>query len=204
MENYADLMFHEAVTDLQKEAGSFDRYQTLYPHRRIDALGDKELTFLKDRESMYIASVTADGWPYVQHRGGPRGFIKVTGANQIACADYSGNQQFITMGNVVHDKRVSLFFMDYMNGARLKIQGKGRLIKAADADPDLLAQLDDPDLPAERVLLIDVIGKDWNCPQYIPKLYPAAVVQQAVADKLGALQAENEQLKAEVAALRAG
>ena len=198
MENYADLMFHEAVAELQKQEGTYEKYKTFYPHRRQDQLSENDIAFLQDRESIYIASTTPDGWPYIQHRGGPRGFLKVMGENRIACADYRGNQQFITMGNLKGDDRVSVFCMDYMNRARLKIQGRATLVSREDADADLLALVDSAELPAERVLVIDIVAMDWNCPQYIPQLLPAEVVQGVVAQKLGALQAENEALKAEL------
>jgi len=198
MENFAELMFHDAVTELQKAEGSFERYQALYPHRRQDRLSDDDIAFIQDRESIYIASGTPDGWPYIQHRGGPRGFLKVVGENRIACADYRGNQQFITMGNLKGEDRVSVFCMDYLNRARLKIQGRATLVSREDADTELLALVDSAELPAERVLVIDIVAMDWNCPQYIPQLLPAEVVQGVVAQKLGALQAENEALKVEL------
>ena len=198
MENYADLMFHEAVAELQKQEGTYEKYKTFYPHRRQDQLSENDIAFLQDRESVYIASTTPDGWPYIQHRGGPRGFLKVMGENRIACADYRGNQQFITMGNLKGDDRVSVFCMDYMNRARLKIQGRATLVGRKDADPELLALVDSSELPVERVLVIDIVAMDWNCPKYIPQLLPSEVVQRVVAEKLGALQAENEALRAEL------
>ena len=202
MENYANLMFHSAVAELQRAEGSNEKYQKLYPHRRADALSENDIAFIQARESIYIASADPDGWPYIQHRGGPRGFLKVLGANRVACADYHGNQQFITMGNLAGDDRVSVFCMVYLNRARLKIQGRASLVKREDADPALLAQLDSEELPAERVLVIDIVAMDWNCPKYIPQLLPVDVVQKAVAENLGALKAENDALKAELAALK--
>lgn len=202
MENYAEMMFRDAVAELQREAGTYDKYQKFYPGRTQEKLSENEIAFLQDRESIYIASTTVDGWPYIQHRGGPRGFLKVIGETRIACADYRGNQQFITMGNLAHDDRVSVFCMDYMNRARLKLQGRATLMKSADADPQLWDQLHSPQLPAERALVIDIVAMDWNCPKYIPQMLSAEVVQKAVAEKLGALQAENDALRAELAGLK--
>lgn len=202
MENYADLMFHGAVAELQKAKGTYEKYKTFYQHRRQERLSEDDIAFLQDGESIYIASVTPDGWPYIQHRGGPRGFLKVVDENRIACADYRGNRQFITMGNLKGDNRVSVFCMDYLNRARLKIQGRAYLVGREDADAELLALVDSAELPAERVLVIDIVAMDWNCPQYIPQLLPAEVVQGLVAQKLGALQAENEALRAELAATK--
>jgi len=202
MQNYADMMFHETAARLQREEGSYERYQTMYPHRTLEKLGVNDIAFIEARESIYIASVNPDGWPYIQHRGGPRGFLKVIDDNRIACADYRGNKQFITMGNLAHDDRVSVFCMDYFNRARLKIQGRASLVKREDADPDLLAKVDSTELPAERVLVVDIVAMDWNCPKYIPQLIAVDQVQRAVGESLGALKAENDALKAELAALK--
>jgi predicted pyridoxine 5'-phosphate oxidase superfamily flavin-nucleotide-binding protein len=202
MENYADLMFDGAVADLQKADGTYEKYQTAYGHRTADALGPDETQFITARDSFYIASLTQDGWPYIQHRGGARGFVSVTGPTTLALADYRGNRQFITMGNLATDNRVSLFFMDYLNHARLKVQGKATLVKAEDADAALLATLDTTAAPAERVMVIEVIALDWNCPKYIPTLYSEDAIRQVIGPKMGALQAENEALRAELAALK--
>jgi predicted pyridoxine 5'-phosphate oxidase superfamily flavin-nucleotide-binding protein len=201
MENYADRMFQGAVGDLQKEEGTYEKYQTFYPHRTQDGLSGDDIAFIQARESFYIASVTADGWPYIQHRGGIAGFIKVLGPTQIACADYPGNKQFISMGNLQNSSKVSLFFMDYLNHARLKMQGTATLLTAKDAPSDILEAVTDSGPKAERVLIIDIIAMDWNCPKYIPTLYPEAVLQQVIGPQMGKLQAENATLKAQLAAL---
>ncbi|MBE1285944.1 MAG: pyridoxamine 5'-phosphate oxidase family protein [Rhodobacteraceae bacterium] len=202
MENYADLMFHDAVTELQKQDGSFDKYQAAYGHRTLEKLRPEEIGFLKSRESFYIASVTPEGWPYVQHRGGAQGFIKVVGPNRIACADYRGNRQFITMGNLTDNARVSLFFMDYMNKARMKVQGLASLVGLEDADPELRAQVVEPGTRAERLLVVDIVALDWNCPQYIPRLYSEDAIRQVVGGQMAALEAENAALKQELAQLK--
>lgn len=199
MENYADLMFTQAVQDLQEREGTRQKFETYYPHRTQEALSDDDIAFIKARDSFYMATVNSDGWPYIQHRGGARGFVHVAGPTTLACADYLGNKQFISMGNLQTDARVSLFFMDYMNHARLKVQGKATLIDAADADPDLLSKLDQRAAPAERVLQIDVVAMDWNCPKYIPTLYPEAALQQIIGPEINALRQENAALRAELA-----
>lgn len=201
MENYATLMFSEPVQALQDSAGSRERYETLYPHRTQDALSHNDIAFIKARDSFYMATVTPDGWPYMQHRGGARGFVHVAGPTRLAVADYSGNKQFISMGNLQADPRVSLFFMDYMNHARLKVQGKARLIAADEADPDLLAALDQSAAPAERVLDVEIVAMDWNCPKYIPTLYPEAALKEVIGPQIAALRDENAALRAEIARL---
>ena len=202
MENYADLMFRDGVAEFQRADGGYDKFQTFYVHRTQDALGPDDIAFIQARDSFYIASVNGEGWPYVQHRGGPRGFLKVIGPNRLACADYHGNRQFITMGNLQADAKVSLFFMDYLNHARLKVQGRATLVPIGEADPELVAQLGIGDLPAERVLEIEVVAMDWNCPKYIPTLYSEDALRQVVGPMVGKLQVENEALRAELAALK--
>lgn len=202
MENYADMMFQGAVADLQRDEGSYDKFQTFYVHRTQSELSDDDIAFITARDSFYISSLNAQGWPYIQHRGGAHGFVQVLGSTQIACADYVGNKQFITMGNLMADDRVSLFFMDYLNHARLKVQGRATLKSVADSDPDLVAQLDTGTAPAQRILTIDIISMDWNCPKYIPTLYPEHIIRDVIGQQMGALQAENELLRAELAKLR--
>lgn len=202
MENYARLMFTPAVQDLQSEAGSKDKFEAFYPHRTQDALSENDVAFIKARDSFYMATVNADGWPYIQHRGGAHGFVHVAGPTTLACADYVGNRQFISMGNLQTDPRVSLFFMDYMNHGRLKIQGKASLVPVADADPNLVSQLDQRAAPAERVLQIEILAMDWNCPKYIPTMFSEAAIQQVIGPELGKLRSENAALRAEVARLQ--
>ena len=202
MENYANLMFTEAVQELQSAAGSRDRFETFYPHRTQDALSENDVTFIKSRDSFYLATVNSEGWPYIQHRGGARGFVHVAGPTTLICADYSGNKQFISMGNLQSDPRVSLFFMDYLNHARLKVQGKATLIPVGDADPNVVAKLDQQAAPAERILQVEAVAMDWNCAKYIPTLYSEAAIQQVVGSEMGKLRSENEALRAEVARLQ--
>lgn len=202
MENYADLMFTEAVQDLQEANGTKRQYERTYPGRTQEALSANDVAFIKARDSFYIATVNSDGWPYIQHRGGAPGFVHVAGPTTLVCADYPGNKQFISMGNLKTDPRVSLFFMDYMNHARLKVQGNATLIDATQADPMLLEELDQRRAPAERVLKVEVVAMDWNCPKYIPTLYSGAAIQEVIGPKMAALQAENEELRAEIERLK--
>ena len=139
-----------------------------------DPLGPGEIQFIESRDSFYMATVNEDGWPYIQHRGGPKGFAKVTGPDEITFADYRGNRQLISTGNLTGNDRVSLFLMDYPNRERLKILGRAETLDARE-HPDIVKQVADPSLLkiTERVFRIRVLTFDWNCPKYITPRYTA-------------------------------
>jgi uncharacterized protein len=142
-----------------------------------------------------MASVSETGWPYIQHRGGPKGFVRVLEENTIGFADYRGNRQYVSVGNLVTNDRVSLFFMDYPNRTRLKLLGRAKLIDASDSA--VLERLDVPGYQAriERGFLISVEAFDWNCPQHITQRYALADVEQATA----ALRRRIAELETELA-----
>ena len=167
MENYAALMFTPRVAKLQETAGTRALYAQKYPARTRPGLGSDERAFLESRTSIYMASVSETGWPYVQHRGGPSGFLKVLDDQTLGFADYRGNRQFISNGNLAGDDRVSLFAMDYPQKARLKLQGHASMIPASD-DPALAKALATPgEGRVERLTTIRIVAFDWNCPQFI-------------------------------------
>ena len=148
-----------------------------------DPLGADEQAFIAERDSFYMATVTSDGWPYVQHRGGPAGFLKVLDPQTLGFADLKGNRQLLSTGNVAASDRVSLFLMDYPRRERLKLLGRARVLDARQ-NHDLADQLSPaPSLrgKVERLFLIDVISFDWNCPQHITPRYTEAEVEEAVA-----------------------
>jgi len=161
----------------------YGRAPKLPPAPEIDTLTVEETDFLAARDSFYMATVTEDGWPYVQHRGGPPGFLKVLGPNQLGFADFGGNRQILTTGNLAVSDRVALFLMDYPRKERLKLRGHARVLDARE-NPQLADQLTPtPELRGnvERLFLIDVIAFDWNCPKYITPRYTEAEVETAVA-----------------------
>ncbi len=146
-----------------------------------DALGPEEAAFLAARDSFYLGTVNADGWPYLQHRGGPAGFLRMVSPRTLAFADYGGNRQLLTAGNLADNPRVSLFLMDYPARERLKILGRARVVEARD-EPDLAARVSSSGAPpAERVVVVEVEGFDWNCPKFITPRFTAAEVEAAVA-----------------------
>ena len=204
MKNYADLLFINEVRELQDEVGTGDNYANLYPTRTKDSLDESEIEFISTRKSFYIASVSSTGWPYVQHRGGPEGFLKIIGNNLLGFADYSGNRQFITMGHSAQNDRVALFLMDYESRSRLKMMGHLKMQHAKDADPALLDSLTTPgEGKVDRVATIEVISIDWNCPKYIPQLIDIGKAKAYVYSQTQKLREENQALKIELEHLKA-
>jgi predicted pyridoxine 5'-phosphate oxidase superfamily flavin-nucleotide-binding protein len=151
----------------------YGRPQLIPPQPERDPLTPEETEFIARRDSFYMATVTSDGWPYLQHRGGPAGFLKVIDPQTLGFADFQGNRQLLSTGNLAAGDRVSLFLMDYPHRERLKILGHARVFDARDR-PDLVEQLaPTPDLRGkiERLFLINVVSFDWNCPKYITPRY---------------------------------
>jgi len=166
----------------------------------IDPLGEEEQEFIVRRDSFYMATVTSNGWPYMQHRGGPKGFLKVLDAETLGFADFKGNRQMLTTGNLTASDRVSLFLMDYPRKERLKILGHARVLDAKD-DKELADKLTpSPELreKVERLFLIKVVSYDWNCPQYITPRYTEEEVRGLVAklaERIKELEDEVKMLK---------
>jgi predicted pyridoxine 5'-phosphate oxidase superfamily flavin-nucleotide-binding protein len=147
-----------------------------------DPLTDEERLFIEARDSFYMATVSEGGWPYLQHRGGAPGFLRVLGPDRLAFADYPGNRQLLSTGNLMANDRVALFLMDYPNRERLKILGHAQVLEAR-LHPELAAQFAGPGArrSVERIFVIDVLSFDWNCPQYITPRYTAAEWEAAGA-----------------------
>lgn len=201
MENYADLMFTPTVAAEQETAGTRALYAEKYTARTKPGLNDDDRAFLESRTSIYMASVSETGWPYVQHRGGPIGFLKVLDDETIGFADYRGNRQFISKGNLAHDDRVSLFAMDYPQKARLKLQGHASMIAAED-DPALAEKLATQGAGrVERLTTIRVVAMDWNCPQFITPRYSQDEVTALVAPHLAERDRKIEDLTQRLQAL---
>ena len=177
---FLDLAFTPKVLAAQEHY--FGRSQAVPPAPHDDALGEEELTFIETSDSFYLSSVTDSGWPYVQHRGGPAGFCQRVGPNQLAFADYRGNRQLLTTGNLATNDRVCLFFMDYPRRERLKLLGHAEVLDARE-HPQLVQQLATPEMAkaTERIIRIQVVAFDWNCPKYITPRYTAAQVAEVTA-----------------------
>ena len=163
------------------------------PTGEPDRLTPREATFISMRDSCYMATNSASGWPYLQHRGGPQGFVKILDEGRLGFADFRGNRQYIGLGNLEADDRASLFFMDYVRRARLKVLGRIRSIDLADC-PALAALLVDEDYGAkvERGLIVEIDSYDWNCPQHITPRYSGNEIDRFVKplkDRIAALEA---------------
>jgi predicted pyridoxine 5'-phosphate oxidase superfamily flavin-nucleotide-binding protein len=171
---FAELMFTDGVKAAQENYGSRTRLQRFTEMAGPnDELSLREASFIAERDTFYMATVNNDGWPYVQHRGGPPGFLRILGPKQLAYADFRGNTQLVSVGNVSTNDRVSLILMDYPNQRRLKILGHMRVENTADVPAEDLAEVELPDYQAlvERVVYIEVAAFDWNCPQHITQRY---------------------------------
>jgi predicted pyridoxine 5'-phosphate oxidase superfamily flavin-nucleotide-binding protein len=194
----SDVAFTPAVKAIQTAKGSRDAYA------HVEARGgwrtevdDNLAAFLADANSLYLATASADGQPSIQHRGGPKGFVGVLDNNTLAFADYSGNRQYITQGNLSENRKAHIFLMDYAHRRRVKIWGEARVV---DDDPALLQSLMPQGYKArpEQVILFRISAWDTNCPQHIPQKFDAADVAAALA----ARDAHIAELEAELAALK--
>ena len=169
---FAEIAFTESVRDVQQAHGSRAGYAALdqgddYNHR----LGDREAAFITARDSFYMASVSEAGWPYLQHRGGPAGFVHIIDERTIGFADYSGNRQYVSVGNFAKDDRVALFFMDYPNRTRLKMLGRVQLIDPSESESMAELEVENYRAHVERGVIIHIEAFDWNCPQHITPRY---------------------------------
>ena len=167
---YHSLTFTDSVRGAQQHYGS--NYRKPEEPLSNDELTALEREFIEARDGFYMATVSEDGWPYVQFRGGPPGFLKALDASTLAFADFRGNRQYISTGNLAANDRTALFFMDYANRRRLKLMARAEIVDAKER-PELVEQLMPEDYPAlpERVVLVHVVAYDWNCPQHITPRY---------------------------------
>lgn len=193
---FLNLVFSASVKAAQQHNGSREAYARRDSASESDRLTVNEAGFIAARDSFYMASIGAGGWPYVQHRGGPVGFIKVLDERRIGIADFRGNRQYVSIGNLADDNRVALFLMDYPQRARLKLLGRARAVSLSDA-PDLAAALVDEAYGAkvERGLIIEIEAYDWNCPQHITPRFTLAEIEPSIT----ALKARISDLEAELA-----
>ena len=209
---YLEIASTPAVTAARERYGSASQWARAVSRRSGQELVDEsrlsaaEQNFIAARDGFYLASVSETGWPYVQFRGGPAGFLQVIDDKTLGFADFRGNRQYITSGNVQANDRVSLFMMDYAHQRRLKIFGRMRVIDVP-GDPALEERLVIPSYPGrvERLILISVEAFDWNCPQHITPRFTEAELEGVLApvrDEMAARRRENERLRRDIGAER--
>src|SRR5208337_4017529 len=199
---FLDVAATPSVCAAQAAMGSDRVWQDFKGHREFDKFTPNEAAFIAQRDSFYMATVSETGWPYVQHRGGPRGFLKVVDEKTLAFADYRGNRQYISLGNRGADDRAALILMDYAGRARLKIYARVEGVPL-DANSALAELVAEPGYKAkpERILVLHLVTFDWNCPQHItPRFTEAEIadVMRPLHDRLTALETENAELRAKL------
>ena len=193
----SDIAFTATVKAIQSRKGSRRGYAKMAAKGGWRERVDGELrAFIEARDSIYLATVNADGQPYIQHRGGPAGFLKVIDEKTLAFADFTGNRQYISQGNLEDNDKATLFLMDYANRRRIKIWGRARVVED---DPELLARLADPayESKPEQVVVFTIEAWDVNCPQHITRRFTKAEVVQAVTglrQRIRELEAERDEL----------
>jgi uncharacterized protein len=205
---FLDIASTPSVRAAQAANGSREMWEKFKGHRTFDRFTDDEVAFIAERDSFYMATVSETGWPYVQHRGGPAGFLNVLDEKTLGFADFRGNLQYISVGNVAADDRAALILVDYPNQARLKILAHVEMRSIA-ADSELAARLAVPGYKAklERACLLHLETFDWNCPQHITPRYTETDIAVAVASlssRIAELEAENQTLRAKLAAHATG
>lgn len=196
--NYAEIAFTPSVKAEQQKRGSRRQYERMEKMARGTELTFSEADFILQRDGFYLATVGEDGQPYVQFRGGAAGFLKVLDSKTLAYADFRGNLQYISVGNLSKNNRAALILMDYANRQRLKIFARVEVAEAADA-PELMAKLENPDYPArvERAMILRVEAFDWNCPQHITPRFTIEEIKemnQPLYERIEQLEAEIKRL----------
>lgn len=193
---FSDITFTPSVKAAQEQYGTREgnRNFELADDPR-NKLTESEIQFIQARDSFYQATVAENGWPYVQHRGGPIGFLKVLDARTIGFADFRGNRQYLSVGNINADDRISMILMDYPRRRRLKLWGRARIVHESEK-PEIIAALEDPAYRAhiERAIVISIEAFDWNCPQHITPRFSEDEIRAYVEPII----AENENLKAQL------
>ncbi len=197
---FLDIAVTPSVRAVQAQMGADRIWQDRNGQRDFDRFSENEASFIADRDSFYMATVSETGWPYVQHRGGPRGFLKLVDDRTLAFADYRGNRQYISTGNLAADDRACLFLMDYGRRARLKMYVHVETL-TLDADPALTEFVTVPGYKAklERIFRLRLENFDWNCPQHITPRFTELEITEAMRplhDRLAQLETENAELRA--------
>ncbi len=180
--NFTDLAYTQSVKDAQEQYGSRRGNESMEGSGDRFVLTEREIPFIETRDSFYVATVGENGWPYMQHRGGPLGFLKVINETTLAMADYRGNRQYISVGNINAGGRVVLFLIDYPSRNRLKIWAEAEVVESSE-NPELFAAASDPEYGAavERLMVFTVKAYDWNCQQHITPRFTHEQIREGLA-----------------------
>ncbi len=197
--NFAEIAFTDAVKEMQEKHGGRRAYERMEKLNIVDGLSINEIEFIRNQDSFFMASFGASDFPYIQHRGGPKGFLKVLDPKRIAFIDFTGNKQYISIGNLVTNKNVALIMVDYPNRARLKIYAKAEIVELND-NMELYDSLSlgDYNFKAERMMIFHIEAFDWNCPQHITPRYTVEDIESALAPQreyIAKLESELKKLK---------
>jgi predicted pyridoxine 5'-phosphate oxidase superfamily flavin-nucleotide-binding protein len=200
--NFAEIAFTDAVKKLQEKHGSRRGYERMERFSKVDGLTDHEMSFIQNRDSFYLASIGAKEFPYIQHRGGPKGFLKVLDSKRLGFIDFIGNRQYVSVGNMATNNNVSLIMIDYPTRTRLKIYAKSEVIELKD-NPELyeILDLEDYKFRPERMIVFQIEAYDWNCPQHITPRYTTEEIEAAFLPQqkhITSLEHEIRELKEKI------
>lgn len=200
--NFAAIAFTDTVKAMQEKAGSRASYARMEKQTYVDGLTQNEADFIAHQDSFYMSTIGENGFPYIQHRGGPKGFLKVLDANRIGFIDFKGNMQYISVGNIATNKNVAIIVVDYPSRTRLKILAKAEIVELKN-DPELFASLDlsEYKFRPERMMVFHIEAYDWNCPQHITPRYTVEDIETAFASQrelISKMEAEIKELKAKL------
>jgi len=203
--NYPEIAFTEQVKILQEKYGSRASYARMEQTRSTDVLTQDEVEFIAQQDYFYLSTISESGFPYIQFRGGPKGFLRVLDPSTLAFIDFEGNKQYISTGNIVTNKKAALFFLDQAARARLKMFAEVDVLPISE-NPELAEKLElgDYSFKAKRIMIFRIQGYDWNCPQHITPRYTLPQVQDAFKDQIESakiLKVENELLKSQIRSL---
>jgi hypothetical protein len=194
--NFAEIAFTDAVKQLQELHGSRNSYQRMEKFSVVDGLTEGEISFIKNRDSFYLASIGVKEFPYIQHRGGPKGFLKVLDSKRLGFIDFIGNKQYVSVGNIATNNNVSLIMIDYPTRSRLKIFAKAEVVELKD-NPELYDVLDlkDYKFRPERMMVFNIEAYDWNCPQHIIPRFTIDEINEAFLPQQEHIKLLEEEVK---------
>ena len=197
--NFAEIAFSDASKRLQEKHGSRNSYSRMEKYSEINGLTDGEFSFIENQNSFYLSSIGSNGFPYIQHRGGPKGFLKVLDSKRVGFIDFSGNKQYVSVGNIATNAKVSLIMIDYPRKARLKIYATAEIVELEE-NPELYDSLDleDYKFRPERMMVLNIEAYDWNCPQHITPRYTVDEIETALIPQqeyIAKLEQEIKELK---------